>query len=453
MSWKDALNDFKVSEGLAKPAASSSASSSSSSSWRDAPAASASLGYTSAVESTDLREARRLREREERERIEFERSEAEKVELERQASVDIRRRGQEDADRTVQFKREEEEFQKRSEYYSDSINKDIARALDANEFDKMVVHNTHELEQQTSLLHMQEATEADELRRRQLKERQRIIDCQSTNTLGLLSAANTGANSGPAQAVAPINISAGESAHAWPRADTSSTNSGAPAVVAAPLPGTVATAASASSQLPPSYNEATTNTKVGRRSSVNNSTRALVDEFGDAPPVYDSAELFAQQKTIEDTSTFLNPAATGDKPRCGSCFDEISTNAAKGFTGKAIVKGSKTYHAECYFARHAEKCDHCVIPLVANEARGLSGIWGIHKGEKYHVECFQREAGPRCVHCFDVVFANPSKNISGRWLCRPSDRALMHQECYLKLLKLVAEANKVESGVVPAIER
>ena len=70
MSWKDALNDFKVSEGLAKPAASSSASSSSSSSWRDAPAASASLGYTSsAIESTDLREARRLRERKERERM------------------------------------------------------------------------------------------------------------------------------------------------------------------------------------------------------------------------------------------------------------------------------------------------------------------------------------------------------------------------------------------------
>ena len=146
---------------------------------------------------------------------EFERSEAEKLELERQAGADIRRRAEEDVHRTAQFKREEDEFQKRSEYYSDSINKELAHARDANEFDKMVVHNTYELEQQTSLLHMQETTEADELRRRELAERQRIIDCQSTNTLGLLSAANTAATGATVQAVAPVNIGAGESAHAW----------------------------------------------------------------------------------------------------------------------------------------------------------------------------------------------------------------------------------------------
>lgn len=82
----------------------------------------------------------------------------------------------------------------------------------------------------------------------------------------------------------------------------------------------------------------------------------------------------------------------------------------------------------------ADICKYCTFPLIINEERQLSGIWGTFKTKKYHVECFQNYVGPRCEHCFDVVFANAENGYSGRWISRPSDGALLHQECYLFLL-------------------
>jgi hypothetical protein len=66
-------------------------------------------------------------------------------------------------------------------------------------------------------------------------------------------------------------------------------------------------------------------------------------------------------------------------------------------------------------------------------------------------ECYQARSGPRCQHCFNVVFKNEEMGVSGRWISRPTDHALLHQECYLFLLNIGVRGQTAVVGPSPKL--
>lgn len=179
--------------------------------------------------------------------------------------------------------------------------------------------------------------------------------------------------------------------------------------------------------------------KYGKRSPrLSRADADAVHRYNEADALFRPGQAFADPSfwPTEADSEPNEPFA-----RCFSCFDPITPNVSKSYSGRAVrTRTTATatssgdrgdlYHVECYWKKGAPHCDYCQKSLVC--AEGFSGAWGSWDNRNYHAECFQRYAGPRCSVCFDVVFVNPEKGLSGRWLSVHDSKDVMHLECYEK---------------------
>lgn len=140
-----------------------------------------------------------------------------------------------------------------------------------------------------------------------------------------------------------------------------------------------------------------------------------------------SSELFERKSASDQPPQFY--VSQSEQRRCGSCFDVIAQDLARGRSGQAVQVGGRIFHLECYEKKAAPTCAHCGRTLSSHPEDGLSGAWGVYKQRSYHVECYQYYAGPRCSSCFNVIFANPELNLSGEWRSLV-DGTLIHEECF-----------------------